>query len=44
MDTWNDPVRRQHYQVLELPCEQLGLKDVHFPPRVVPRPRTRLAW
>lgn len=44
VDTWNDPVRRSHYRVLEQPCEELGLKDVHFPPNVVPRPRTRLAW
>ncbi len=43
VDTWNDPVRREHYRVLEVPCEELNL-GMHLPPRVVPRPRTRLAF
>lgn len=44
VDTWNDPVRRAHYQELDVALGQLGMRDVHFPPHVVPRPRTRLAW
>ncbi|MGN0371219.1 MAG: DsbA family protein [Enterocloster sp.] len=42
-DTYNDPVRREHYKVLDKPVKELGL-DVKFPPRVIPRPYTRLAW
>jgi len=44
IDTWNDPVRRARYHDLDEACEDLALRDVHFPPKVVPRPRTRLAW
>ena len=43
VDTYNDPVRRSHYQVLVEPCEALGL-DMKLPPAVIPRPRTRLAF
>ena len=44
VDTWNDAVRRERYQVLETPARYLGLADMKLPPHVVPRPRTRLAW
>ncbi|MGN0157706.1 MAG: DsbA family protein [Brotaphodocola sp.] len=43
VDTYHDPVRREHYKVLDEPVRQLGL-DVKFPPKVIPRPYTRLAW
>lgn len=43
VDTFHDEVRRAHYQVLAGPCRQLGL-DMKLPPRVVPRPYTRLAF
>lgn len=43
VDTYNDPVRRSHYQVLVEPARQLGL-DMKLPPHVIPRPRTRLAF
>lgn len=43
VDTYNDPVRRERYKVLDEPVKKLGL-DVKFPPRVIPRPYTRLAW
>lgn len=43
VDTWSDPVRREKYRVLEVPCEELGL-TMKLPPHVVPRPRTRLAF
>lgn len=43
VDTYHDPVRREHYQVLAEPCRQLGL-DMKLPPNVVPRPYTRLAF
>ena len=43
IDTYHDPVRHEHYKVLDVPVEQLGL-EVKFPPQVVPRPYTRLAW
>lgn len=42
-DTYNDPVRREHYKVLDGTVKELGL-DVKFPPKVIPRPYTRLAW
>ena len=43
VDTWSDPVRREKYRVLEVPCEELNL-NMKLPPLVVPRPRTRLAF
>jgi len=43
VDTWSDPVRRAHYQVLEQPCQELGLA-MKLPPHIVPRPYTRLAF
>lgn len=43
VDTWNDKVRRSHYQVLTEPCRRLGL-DMKLPPHVVPRPYSRLAF
>lgn len=43
VDTYHDEVRKSHYQVLEEPCRQLGL-DMKLPPKVVPRPYTRLAF
>lgn len=43
VDTYNDPVRRERYKVLDGPVKKLGL-DVKFPPKVIPRPYTRLAW
>lgn len=43
VDTYHDEVRRSHYQVLVEPCRQLGL-DMKLPPKVVPRPYTRLAF
>lgn len=43
VDTYNDEVRKAKYQVLVEPCKQLGL-DMKLPPKVVPRPYTRLAY
>ena len=43
VDTYSDPVRREHYKVLEEPSRVLGL-DAKFPPRVIPRPYSRLAF
>jgi len=43
VDTYNDPVRREHYKVLEQPCRQLGL-SLYIPPYVVPRPYTHSAF
>lgn len=43
VDTYNDPVRREHYQVLVEPCTAMGL-NMKLPPNIVPRPRTRLAY
>lgn len=43
VDTWSDPVRRETYKVLAQPCRELGLA-MHLPPKIVPRPRTRLAF
>lgn len=43
VDTYHDEVRKTHYKVLEEPAKQLGL-DMKFPPAVIPRPYTRLAW
>ena len=43
VDTFHDEVRKSHYEVLKAPAEALGL-NMRFPPEVVPRPYTRLAW
>lgn len=43
VDTWNDLRRRANYKVLEEPCRKLGL-PMKLPPRVIPRPYTRLAF
>lgn len=43
VDTWNDPERRARYQTLETSVEELNL-HMKLPPRVTPRPRTRLAF
>ena len=43
VDTWSDPVRREKYKVLLEPCRELEL-PMKLPPRVVPRPYTRLAF
>ena len=43
VDTYNDPVRRANYKVLDEPAKALGL-DMKIPPNVIPRPYTRLAW
>lgn len=43
VDTFHDEKRRAKYQGLAEPCRQLGL-DMKLPPRVIPRPYTRLAF
>ena len=43
VDTYHDAERRARYRVLEEPCRWLGL-DMKLPPRVAPRPYTRLAF
>lgn len=43
VDTYHDARRRAGYQVLVEPCRQLGL-DMKLPPKVIPRPYTRLAF
>lgn len=43
VDTWNDEERKSHYQILFAPAKALGI-DAKFPPYVVPRPYTRLAF
>ncbi len=43
VDTYNDPVRRANYKVLDKPAKDLGL-DMKIPLNVIPRPYTRLAW
>lgn len=43
VDTFHDEKRKEHYQALTEPAKALGL-DVKFPPAVVPRPYTRLAF
>ena len=43
VDTYSDPVRREHYKVLDEPVKELGL-DVHIPPCVIPRPYTHYAF
>lgn len=43
VDTYHDARRRAGYQVLVEPCKQLGL-PMKLPPKVIPRPYTRLAF
>lgn len=43
IDTYHDQNRKERYQVLKKPAEELGLA-MKFPPAVVPRPYTRLAF
>lgn len=43
VDTYHDDRRRAGYQVLVEPCRQMGL-DMKLPPKVIPRPYTRLAF
>ena len=44
VDTYNDPERRARYaEELEPLCQQIGLK-MCLPPKVMPRPYTRLAF
>lgn len=43
VDTYSDPVRREKYRVLHQPCARLEL-PMQLPPRVIPRPYTRLAF
>lgn len=43
VDTYHDERRKKGYQVLVEPAKQLGL-DMKLPPRVIPRPYTRLAF
>lgn len=43
VDTYHDETRKAHYQVLVKPAAQLGL-DMKLPPKVVPRPYSRLAF
>ena len=43
VDTYSDKNRREHYKILVEPCKQLGL-DMKLPPKVVPRPYSRLAF
>lgn len=43
VDTYHDEQRRAHYQILAEPCKDLGL-DMKLPPKVIPRPYTRLAF
>lgn len=44
VDTWNDPVRREKWAATLVPfCEKQGM-SFHFPPHVIPRPYTNLAF
>ena len=43
VDTYHDEVRKAKYQILYKSCEELGL-DMKLPPRVIPRPYSRLAF
>ena len=43
MDTYHDQRRRASYQILVEPCRQMEL-DMKLPPKVIPRPYTRLAF
>lgn len=44
VDTYSDPKRREGYKVLAEPCKRLGLSNMKIPPKVIPRPYTRLAF
>ena len=43
VDTYHDERRRAGYRILEEPCRQLDL-PMKLPPKVIPRPYTRLAF
>ena len=43
VDTYHDQRRRANYQILVEPCRQMEL-DMKLPPKVIPRPYTRLAF
>lgn len=43
VDTYHDQRRRANYQILVEPCRQMNL-DMNLPPKVIPRPYTRLAF
>lgn len=43
VDTYHDQRRRANYRILEEPCRQLEL-DMKLPPKIIPRPYTRLAF
>ncbi len=43
VDTYHDETRKAHYQILVEPARQLRL-DIKLPPKVVPRPYSRLAF
>ena len=43
VDTYHDQRRRANYQILLEPCRQLEL-PMKLPPKVIPRPYTRLAF
>lgn len=43
VDTYHDAHRKAGYQILVEPCRELGL-DMKLPPKVIPRPYTRLAF
>ena len=43
VDTYHDQRRRANYRILEEPCCQLEL-DMKLPPKIIPRPYTRLAF
>lgn len=43
VDTYHDQRRRANYQILLEPCRQMAL-PMKLPPKVIPRPYTRLAF
>lgn len=43
VDTYHDEIRKAKYQILVEPCKKLGI-DMKLPPKVIPRPYTRLAF
>lgn len=43
VDTYHDQRRRANYRILAEPCRQLEL-DMKLPPKIIPRPYTRLAF
>ncbi len=43
VDTYHDESRKSRYQILIEPSRRLGL-EMKFPPKVIPRPYTRLAF